>query len=472
MIRVEWDDVQGLLRGFSHLSHARYLLLRFDTNGDPLRQWIKGQIGAIKHVGYCKDIYRAVNLAFTCTGLRKIGLAQAALDSFPVAFREGMAKRAPAVLGDRGDDDPGHWGWGGSNSEKRIDAVCLLFARGDKTADRMVREQREDLTGIGTVVAEVHGRLNARVASSRTTKEAGVSIEHFGFLDGISQPLIEGQWGSRVRPESCDPGGLVKPGEFVLGYLNEHATVPRSPQVCFKDPGAEHLPPGREPGQRDLGRNGSFLVVRQLDQNVAAFRQALDDLAQARAEKPAEIGARLVGRWPGGAPLTSSPDADDPRLARKNDFGYFERDRHGYNCPIGAHIRRCNPRDTLRQDPEESLRLSRRHRILRRGRVYGPYLAPGQQDDEHERGLMFLCLNSQIERQFEFMQQSWLNSPKFGGLRGESDPLTGRKERGMTLQRSPVRERLTGLPQFITVRGGAYFFLPGLKALHYLANRA
>jgi deferrochelatase/peroxidase EfeB len=168
---------------------------------------------------------------------------------------------------------------------------------------------------------------------------------------------------------------------------------------------------------------------------------------------------------------------DNPQLSTANDFTYQYADEFGLNCPIGAHVRRSHPRDSLDPDPgtERSVALDRRHRLLRRGREYGPpvddVLADAPPDDP-DRGLYFICLAANIARQFELIQHSWLNNPTFDGLYEESDPLTANHSMNATFSvpAEPVRERYQDLPQFVTVRGGAYFFLPGIRALNYLAT--
>jgi deferrochelatase/peroxidase EfeB len=188
----------------------------------------------------------------------------------------------------------------------------------------------------------------------------------------------------------------------------------------------------------------------------------------------------MVGRWPNGAPMAVSPDLDDPELSDFNDFGYGKADRDGLGCPIGAHIRRAHPRDSLDPDPgtDRSIELDKRHRLLRRGRAYGPPLPPeerladGASDDE-PRGLYFICLCANVTRQFEFVQHTWINNRKFDGLYDDADPLVGRRDASggiFTVPRRPVRRRITGMPSFVTVHGGGYFFMPGLRALRYLAS--
>ncbi|MGH2579084.1 MAG: Dyp-type peroxidase, partial [Actinomycetota bacterium] len=168
---------------------------------------------------------------------------------------------------------------------------------------------------------------------------------------------------------------------------------------------------------------------------------------------------------------------DNPDLSKSNNFGYHQLDQDGISCPLGSHIRRANPRDSSKKHPDDALRSANNHRLLRRGRPYGlpiadPPRRPGE-EEAAERGLVFLCLNGDIERQFEFVQHTWLNNPEFAGLCSEVDPLVGDPGPGgghFTEQREPVRRRLGGLSRFVTVKGGAYFFMPGVPALRYLAQ--
>ncbi|HET7543072.1 MAG TPA: Dyp-type peroxidase, partial [Polyangiaceae bacterium] len=278
-------------------------------------------------------------------------------------------------------------------------------------------------------------------------------------------------------------GSIVKAGEFILGHKNEYGQLPFVPNVApALDVAGDLADCEPDRTRKALGRNGSFLVVRELDQRVHGFwnymRQAAERLnpGSTAADGAVRLATKCVGRWPSGAPLVKAPDADDRRLAQDDDFGYFWRDRDGQRCPIGAHIRRANPRDSLEPDPIHSKQAVDRHRILRRGRSYGPAIdAPWRvaSDDGVQRGLFFVCLNANIRRQFEFVQQTWLNNPKFGGLYQERDPLIGEADGDtseFTIPGRPVRQRLEGLPRFVDVRGGEYFFLPSIRALRFLSN--
>ncbi|MFC6986923.1 hypothetical protein [Streptomyces cirratus] len=185
----------------------------------------------------------------------------------------------------------------------------------------------------------------------------------------------------------------------------------------------------------------------------------------------------MMGRWPSGAPLVHAPLRDDPSLGSDNDFGYFAADPDGLSCPLGAHVRRANPRDSLDPQPgsARSVAIGRRHRILRRGRAYGDGDGNGNGDGngDGDRGLHFLCLGANISRQFEFIQHTWLNNAHFNGLYDGPDPVVAARQNHdatFTVQARPVRTRYRDLPQFVSVQGGAYFFLPGLQALRYLCE--
>ena len=283
----------------------------------------------------------------------------------------------------------------------------------------------------------------------------------FGFKDGISQPTIASVTGGPHPPEA------LRLGEFVLGYANEYGQRSERPLLpSSADP--ERVLTRDRSGAPDLGRNGTYLVFRQLRQDVEGFWRYVRQTADGDAAEAAHLAARIVGRWPSGAPLVLAPAADDPALADANDFGYHHLDPVGLRCPVGAHVRRANPRDSLPPSPgtESSLRGVRTHRLVRRGRTY---------TDSGERGLYFVCLNANLARQFEFVQHGWLNGNAFVALDDPDDPLIGARAHGpssFTVPGRPARTRYRDLPQFVQVRGGAYLFLPGLTALQFLAARS
>jgi Dyp-type peroxidase family len=458
--QLDLHDVQGLVaRGYGDLKAAAFLLLAIE-DAAVARVWLGDARAAITSADV-RPADRAVNLAFTSNGLERLGLAPGRLQLFSNEFVTGMTTpHRTRILGDLDENTPARWEWGGPSGPS-IDAVLLLYARDNGELSRLEAEQTQALAQGGISV----------VRRLETSDLDG--FEPFGFRDGVSQPFVEGL--SRTGP----PETTVRAGEFLLGYTNEYGLYTDRPLL---DPAAD--PAGvlpRDPagsGRADLGRNGSYLVFRQLRQDVGAFWQFVDAATRNPdgSSNPSErlrLAAKMVGRWPSGAPLTLAPDADDPALAEANDFAYHEHDRRGARCPIGSHIRRSNPRDSLDPHPgtDRSFAINRRHRILRRGREYGPPLVLEQAlaaDDSADRGLHFICLNANIQRQFEFVNHTWLNNPKFDGLYDDADPLFA--PGAFTIPTDGVRERVTDVPRFVTVKGGAYFFLPGLAALRYLAG--
>jgi Dyp-type peroxidase family len=269
--------------------------------------------------------------------------------------------------------------------------------------------------------------------------------DHFGYRDRLSQPEIEGT-GVAPTPGS---GAPIKAGEFILGYPDEDGL------------------PAQLPQPEVISRNGSYMAYRQLHEHVSAFREFLRQHGGPTPEGQELIAAKLMGRWRSGAPLVLAPAKDDPGLAgdpqRNNNFNYAKMDPFGYAVPLGAHIRRMNPRDTAVN--------MRRRRMIRRGATYGPPLPEGALDDGIDRGIAAFVLCASLVRQFEFAQNVWVNDPNFNGLGNERDPIIGNQDGtfDMTIPKRPVRKKITGLPAFTTVKGGAYFFLPGIKALHHLA---
>jgi Dyp-type peroxidase family len=465
-VTVDLDDVQGLFaRGYGDLKAAAFLLLAID-DAAAARRWLGEVAGSVTRAD-ARPGDRALNLAFTSSGLERLGLPPAALAMFSNEFVTGMTTpHRMRILGDVDENAPTHWEWGGPDVP-RIDAALLLYARDDAGLETLEAEQTRALELGGVSVVRRLGTADLD------------GVEPFGFKDGISQPFVEGL--SKTGP----PETTVRTGEFLLGYANEYGRYTDRPLLDPSDDPGNTLPRDADgSGRADLGRNGSYLVFRQLRQDVAGFWRFVD-AATRRSDGTSDpagrvrLAAKMVGRWPGGAPLTLSPDADDPALADANDFAYHEHDLRGTRCPDGSHIRRTNPRDSLDPRPgsDRSWEVNRRHRILRRGREYGPQLPIEQAlagDDAADRGLHFICLNANIARQFEFINHTWMNNPKFDRLYDDADPIVAPSvPHGgtFTMPTEGVRERVTNIPRFVSVKGGAYFFLPGLGALRYLAGR-
>jgi Dyp-type peroxidase family len=476
----ELSDIQGIvLSGYGHLSWAAFLFLGISDSaaaGPWLRKVAPGTMTSrpwpLRADGTKEKPGVAVNIAFTFQGLQKLNFPAESIGTFAQEFQEGMASRS-AVLGDDAESAPDLWELGGPNN-REIHALLLLYAADGPALEQLVSRQREWLAETGGGIEEIAAERGHRQDSGK---------EPFGFHDGLSQPVVEGV----ARHDKGDTSDAVKKGEFILGYLNEYGMYPVSPVVpAGSDPGGilPAFPGGALPHSRDFGCHGSYLVFRKLEQHVAQFWQFMENDADADPASMSRLASKCVGRWPSGAPLALTPDRDDPRLAEANRFTYAPEDAAGHGCPIGAHIRRANPRDTLINDsPAESITTCSRHRIIRRGIPYGEpafppaAVAPGHapvhlKDDGQRRGLHFIALNGSIARQFEFLTQSWCNNPSFAALFRDKDPIIGSNDGTyfMTLQDSPVRKRIAGLPRFVTTKGGAYFFLPSLSALRFLAR--
>jgi Dyp-type peroxidase family len=462
VIAIESHCVQGLVRqGYRRLCSAAFVLL---WSAD--RRSFCDALAALPiTTADLESPDRVINLAFTFGGLGRLGLDREALNGFPPEFQEGLAgnDHRSSYLGDVGHSAPKEWAWGG-RKEPAPDALLLLYARDDGALDALVKEQ---LAGLRDVAA-----WKMLPTSQLPPPDEGDGLrEHFGFRDGLSQPSVEG-WQT-----AGGPNNIVPAGEFLLGYANAYGRTPDSP--CVPDGGGRLA-------DNDFGRNGTFLVVRQLEQDVQGFWGFVYAASGNDADKAIRLAAQIVGRWPSGAPIALAPDSERPMKAGDNEFSFAQLDAAGFRCPLGAHIRRANPRDILLEDDQEtSLEVVRRHRLIRRGRPYGLPLAPSLEprdlidkiaDNSKNRGLFFLCLNANITRQFEFVQHNWINNPEFVPSCAEQDPLLGDRVLGdqppmFTLQGTPLRRRVTGLARFVEVIGGAYFFLPSVPALRYLAAR-
>lgn len=464
-VTLELDDIQGIVAaGYAHLPSACFVLLRVEPDADGqapgARAWLARVAERVTTARHRQD-RQSSNVALTHHGLTALGLDPETAGSFAAEFVDGMtAPHRSRWLGDIGESAPANWRWGGHGSPV-VDVVLMLYAADDESLDEV---SRSHVSGLGESQLVEVARLGTSVLGP---------TEPFGFADGIAQPVIDGLGATGPAADT------VQPGEFVLGYRNEYGLAPVSPTVADVDDPGGVLAPAPGAGRRDLGRNGTYLVFRELRQDTEGFRAFLDRSTRRPdgSNDPAaatRLAAKMVGRWPSGAPLVLAPDVDDPVLGRANNFGYFHEDRDGLRCPIGAHIRRANPRDSLDPDPGSaaSIAIGKRHRIIRRGRGRGPNGRPDAAEPA-DPGLHFICLNANLARQFEFIQGTWCNNPKFAGLYEDRDPLvTTEPDQTFRVPGSPVRTRYTGIPSFVQVVGGAYFFLPGVRALRFLAGRA
>src|SRR5215213_7942429 len=434
---LEFDDIQYILLTRVPALTGRYEFLSF-RNAAGGRAWLSEILAKVQSATQVRAAAeldnRWVSVAFTWSGLRALGLDEQSLATFPEEFKQGMVARAE-MLGDTGRNHPDNWIGGLARPD--LHAIAILFA-GDNAA-----RQRSQLEHAKLVI-----RCDGVEVLSALDLEAtpfDYARDHFGYRDRLSQPVMQG---TTETPTPCS-GAPLKPAEFILVYPDEDG------------------PPANLPQPEILSRNGSYMAYRCLEEHVGKFRDFLREHGET-AEEQELIAAKLMGRWRSGAPLVLAPERDNPVLGadpqRNNDFNYKQMDPHGYAMPLGSHVRRMNPRDTAHN--------MNRRRMIRRGATYGPYLPEGAAEDGAERGIAAFAICASLIRQFEFAQNVWANDKNFHELGNERDPIIGTHDGTLEFKipKRPIRKTITGLPAFTTVRGGAYFFLPGIKALRYLAT--
>jgi Dyp-type peroxidase family len=435
---LETEDIQHILLTRAPALTGRYEFLSFKSPAGG-RAWLKGMLPTVQSAREAKASVqqnnRWVTVAFTWNGLRALGVDEASLQTFPEEFKQGMVARAE-MLGDTGPNHPEKWVGGLASPD--LHAIVMLFARDNAERERCRAEHDK-------FVAQCEGVTILSSLDLEATPPFDHAHDHFGYRDRLSQPVMEGS-GDEPTPGS---GAPLKPGEFILGYPDESGPGPALPQPEI------------------LSRNGSFMAYRRLEEHVSAFRDFLKQHGSTPEEQEL-IAAKLMGRWRSGAPLVLAPEKDDPALGkdpmRNNNFDYGKMDPKGYAVPLGAHVRRMNPRDT-------AANMNRR-RMIRRGATYGPPLPEGAPDDGKERGIAAFVICASLIRQFEFAQNVWINDKNFHELGNERDPIIGTQDGTLEFKipKRPIRKTIKGLPSFTTVKGGAYFFLPGLKALAYLST--
>ena len=544
-INRERIDIQGLItHGYMFLPSARYLLLEISNAQlakDHLNSLIETHITDAEEIRSINrsngEMYKtAVQIAFTGRGLKRLELPDDVLCTFSREFLEGMSydypdprnpnariKERPTLLGDVGSNDPENWHWG--SADKPVDCVLMLYANNQLMLDELTNAV---YPGTATGLKLVHSADTYTYNPNKSPKE------HFGFMDGISQPIVAG------FPKSDDEkykDNLVNSGEFILGHGNAYNTFSPRPFVeknkVNKDLHELRLTPQNEMksgkisdlfrkkpdpdkqvdrDKKDLGMNGTYLVFRQMEQHVERFwnymyHHSRED-APTVVDRAIKLASKMVGRWPEGQSL-AVPRKESAVKADLNNFKYNDKDKYGLGCPFGAHIRRANPRDQVHagRDAKVSLEMSNKHRMLRRGKLYGDPLDPdfniekmidmvkdlsfetdneldpaGNPKDrsdkkivEIKRGIHFICLVSDISRQFEFVQSVWANTRTFGNLDNEVDPIISLRHKNddepyadFTTPQPNIRNRYKAVPEFTNVIGGAYFFMPGFKTLRYL----
>ena len=454
----EFDDLQALLRlGHGRLPETRFLLLEVADAGAAANWMASAPITSAAKIltgpGKGVSTEPALQIAFSAAGLLAMGVGKSVVEGFSRQFVEGMAgnEKSAIRLGDVGASAPEHWEWG-AMEHPAPHVLLLLYAR------------REDMDAWrGRVEDDLFHRA-FRVLRCLPT---GTMERHepFGVAEEVSQPAIDWEGGRKKVPSTAGGGRhLLAPGELVLGYPNEFGGYSHRPLIDpAEDPLAAVLPPAEDrPALRDFGRNGAYLVIRQLQQDVPGYWNFIGREADERAEARREMAESAAATGYDQASLRSAPLPPGKKtfLSRLLKMLGFPNHRE-----------------------EESLMAAARfHRLLRRGRTYDAAPMTGRTAREGspagERGLQFICLVAEIGRQFEFAQNAWAMGYNFDGMMRRRNPplgigtsLLSGEPTGEFLhpEKRGAARQICGLPQFITVRGGGYFFLPGLRALEYIA---
>jgi len=453
----DFSNIQGnILRGYASFPHARFLYLVICDAGDG-RSLIQALLdaGAVTPGRWQEKPEAALNLALTFDGLRALGLPEESLATFPAEFREGMKVRAE-MLGDVGGSSPQYWDqpW----RTGRIHILVMVYGRTTGALEERCRTLRQLLpAGVKEVGPD-------QPAESFSLPGETARREHFGFVDGLSNPDVEDvpREGARREIGNPDNSGRFRKiplGEFILGYPGEGGDLAPMPLPNL------------------LAHNATYMVFRKLEQNVPKFRDYIKSQAESFARTipgglPGKVSAeeflaaKLMGRWQDGSSLIEYPHKPAKSLA--NAFAYAD-DPAGARCPLGAHVRRTNPRDALGFGGK----TMSRHRLIRRGITYGKYLPPGEEDNER-RGIIFIAFNSGFD-QFEFVQQLWVNFGDDFEQGNDGDPIVGSSQGG---QMVIPGDEATGrrpficfkIPRFVETKGGDYFFVPSLAALRLLAS--
>jgi Dyp-type peroxidase family len=436
---VDLHDIQAtVLRYRPEPYFGTHLFLRItDAHGG--RDFLRG---LAPHIGSASDWWNRkdpwIAVAISYTGLVALGVPEDSLQSFPEAFRVGMAARAEKLC-DYGENDPKNWDRPFGSGQIHIQVSIISDSEGKwRRTMETARQQYQGLSGVTVLLTQDFGAQPG-------------SLNSLGYRDSIGQPAIEG-----VGIDPLPGQGLpIKAGEFILGYPGESGVPLAMPQPDV------------------LGRNGTYVGLRKYQSRVGAFNRFLRENGTTDQEREL-LAAKLIGRWRSGAPLTLSPAMDDAALGedpkRNNDFTYAN-DPRGKRVPLGCHMRRMNPRDT-KMPVLTDVNI---HRIIRRSTTYGePYdrNAISEQDDEEARGIYFLFISAKAMNTLEFLQQEWINDGNFMNLGNERDPMVGLQEEGapFTIPKEPVRHRIHGIETFNVLRGGEYFFMPSLSALNWLAG--
>ena len=541
---LDLHDIQGnIVFGYGRYGYpkARYIFFKFN-GGVTGREFVK-QLADLITTSAPLDKQRegvdkpdsTTNIAFTYKGLQKLNIPDESLRSFPDEYRMGMKARA-AILGDDQVSSPEHWDpiwqdeskqvhmWMSINGasetcvDERYNLVLEILDNVNSTSDQS--KQVELLSGHRGAKGQdnlpyqsasaIYKDYEVGTGETKKTLSLPTNKEHFGYSDGISNPYFKGM---SSNPEDCIGGGATtgkdpateagwKPidtGEFVLGHRDETNEYPAAP-----------VP-------RLLSYNGSFMVYRKLHENVGSFEEYTEKTGEKFDGGSEAVKAKFSGRWPNGAPMATYPtladaeafgneleaamftlfinpetkDKENKEVRKKYEklklsmvaFDY-EDTINGSKCPVGAHMRRTNPRGALEFGKDGAFNtpgaLVDRRRILRRGLPYGD--SSDRTSNKGDHGIIFIAINSNIERQFEFVQQQWINYGNDYKLSNTKDPILGNhkaSESGCPMGRNIIDgDSETGrlphmcanMPRFVETRGGDYFFIPSMTAIRMIGE--
>lgn len=445
------EDVQGWVANGYRYRFVRHMVFTIN-DPSPVRAHLRAATSGVEGVTQIRDAQRwetkpdsVLSVGFTHTGLAAMGVGATTLRRFPTEFRAGAALRARKI-GDIAESAPENWD-DGMGDVSRVHAIWTTH--GHTLDDVQARE--DELTAAFGAGASLVARYDGEGFYEGDTPTDKV---HFGYVDGISQPRIEGF--DNGKPPDSQP--LSPAGAFFVGHESQFEGV------IFDVP---------EP--IEFTGNGTYNAFRVLEQDVFAFERFLKDAAAAHDCDPEWIAAKFCGRWRNGNPLPLDNDGVEAPLPaeRRNDYGYFD-DMDGSVCPIGSHMRRANPRDA----PVAQRASAHTRRILRRGMPYGPPIEPGETEpDGVPRGLVgnFMCAS--LVSQFEGLMYDWINlGLQHPDITGTNDPILGandpRSSRFVIPRDDGDDIVLTGFPRFIRTRAAAYTFLPSLTGLRWLAALA
>jgi Dyp-type peroxidase family len=468
----QYDVMLGNLQANILKAHgrdfARHLFVRFTGRPAAVKAWIsdlapsvttaKEQLAqlALRHAdaSFAGDLVTGMFLS--AKGYEFLGFDTERFASD--AFRKGLKDQDDGFIKDvledvldtsNKDPEPDTWEPG---FQREIHALITVAHDDAAAVNEASAAIRESVTGVGDVLTIEEGVV------LRRTNPAGrlEPVEHFGYFDGISNPLFTQQ---DLETELTE-----------IGSRDTWDAGARLSLVLTDDPHTTAA-----------DAFGSYLVYRKLGQDVNAFNQRVSALAASLSTDEELAGAMVVGRFKDGTPvLHGTTPSPGPEVA--NDFNFAE-DRNGLKCPFQAHIRKVNPRGTT---PLTSLESERRRRIVRRGIPYGKPMpgvadtAESDADPRAERGLLFMCFQRNIEEQFEFVQRTWADNehfpsglPTLGLLQKDTgdDPLIGQDPD--EAQRWPKAWGEKGKKAFnfesaVTLKGGEYFFAPSIPFLRSL----